>query len=46
MMDRETVRNMWNFIPKINLRKLVHLFGFVVRIGDALSPERNNSSFV
>ena len=22
MMDRGTVRNMWNFIPKINLRNL------------------------
>ena len=47
-----TVKNCWwwteelsetckGFIPKINLRKLVHLVGFVIRIyHDARSPER------
>ena len=32
MMDRGTVRNMYRFIPKINLEKLVHLVGFIMRI--------------
>jgi hypothetical protein len=31
MMDRGTVRNMQSFISKINLRKSVHLVGFIVR---------------
>jgi len=32
MMDRKPVRNMRSSIPKINLRKLVHLVGFIIRI--------------
>ena len=32
MMDRGTVRNMSNFIPKKNSEKLVHLVGFIIRI--------------
>ena len=28
MLDRGTVRNMWSFIPKINLRNFVYLVGF------------------
>jgi len=40
MMDRETVRNMYSFIPKINFEKLVNLVGFIIRIyHDARSPE-------
>jgi len=40
-MDRGTVRNMLSFIPKINLKKLVHLVGFIIRIfRNAQSPER------
>jgi len=39
-MDRGTLRNMQSFIPKINLEKLVHLVGTVIRIyHDARSPE-------
>ena len=41
MMYRGTVRNMYSFIPKIKFEKLVHLFGFVIRIYHvARSPER------
>ena len=32
MMDRETVRNMYSFILKINFEKLVHPVGFIIRI--------------
>jgi len=32
MMDRRTVRNIQSFITKINLRNLLHLVGFVIRI--------------
>jgi len=32
MTDRETVQNMWNFIPKNKFEKLVHLVGFIIRI--------------
>ena len=32
MMDRGTLRNMYSFIPKINLKKLVHLVYFIIRI--------------
>jgi len=31
MMDRVTVRNMQNFIPKNKFEKLVHLVGFITR---------------
>jgi len=48
-----TVKNSWwwteelsetcSFIPKINLEKLVHIFGFIIRIyHDERSPERQN----
>jgi len=30
MMDRGTVRNMSNFIPKNKFEKLVHLVGFII----------------
>jgi len=48
MMDRGTVRNMYNFIPKNKFEKLVHLVGFIIRIyHDARSPERQiNSVYV
>ena len=40
MMDRETVRNMYSFIPRI-YEKLVPLVGFIIRIyHDAGSPVR------
>jgi hypothetical protein len=29
-MDRETVRNMYSYIPKINFEKLVHLVSFII----------------
>jgi hypothetical protein len=41
MMDRGTVRNMKSFISKNKFEKLVHLFGFIIRIcHDARTPER------
>ena len=41
MTDREAVRNMYSFIPKIKFEKLVHVVGFIIRIyNDARSPER------
>ena len=42
MMDRGTVRNMYNFIPKNKCEKLLHPVGFIIRIHhDARSPERH-----
>jgi len=37
----------WSFIPKINLKKLVHLVGFIIRIyHDARTPECQMSQTV
>ena len=41
MMDRETFRNMYSFIPKINLRNQCKWLVYIMRIyRDAISPER------
>jgi len=44
MMDRGTVRNMSNSIPKMKFEKLVHLVGFIIRFNHAArSPERQTN---
>jgi len=45
MMDRGTVRNMWEFYSKNKFEKLLHLVGFIIRIyHDARSPERQKKN--
>jgi len=45
MMDRETVRNMYSFIPENKFEKLAHLVGFVVRIYHDARPHERQIQF-